>query len=114
MIEGMTILTQTEIYKKPDWVSNVVIILAIIALISFIIAACNDLSSKCGLCFGAISIICFISMIVLMFVNTANKMPTGRYKYQVTFDENVSIQEVYDKYKVLDVDGKLWTIEDKE
>lgn len=113
MIEGMTILTQTEIYKKPDWIVNVVIVLAVISILSLIMSiSCSSFKLEVSL--GVISFICFIALIIFMVIGEKNKFPTGRYEYQVTFDENVSIQEVYDKYEVLNVDEKLWTIKDKE
>ena len=36
------------------------------------------------------------------------------YKYKVIIDKSVSMIEVYDKYNVIEQDGKIWTIEDKK
>jgi hypothetical protein len=57
----------------------------------------------------------FISLILagILFTYTW-KEPTGRYKYQATISDNVSFNEVYDKYYIKDLKGKIYTIEDKE
>ena len=40
--------------------------------------------------------------------------PTGRYRYEATIDDSVSITEVYDRYKVVERRGDIWILEDKE
>ena len=57
------------------------------------------------------SIVCVISN----YINdTYNCEPTGRYRYEVTIDDSVSITEVYDHYNVVEQRGDIWILEDKE
>lgn len=35
-------------------------------------------------------------------------------QYQVIFDDSISANEVYEKYEVIKVDGKIWTIREKQ
>lgn len=39
---------------------------------------------------------------------------TGRYRYEVTIDDTVSFNELQEKYDVIEQNGKIWTLEDKE
>ena len=38
---------------------------------------------------------------------------TGKYEYKVTIDDTVSMTEFYEKYKVIEQEGEIWTIRDK-
>ena len=40
--------------------------------------------------------------------------PTGEYKYKVTIDDTVSLTEFYEKYEIIDQEGKIYTIKFKE
>lgn len=59
------------------------------------------------------SILLFASLIVMAGCKFIEQ-PTGRYRYEVTINKDVSIQEVYEKYNVIEKDGKKWILEDKE
>lgn len=110
MIEGMKILVQTELTKKPEWaiVTLTILMVAIVILLILTIYSGNPIKFGIPLC------LCIIASIAVMIVGECHKVPTGINEYQVTFDENVSIQEVYDKYEILEVNQNLWTIRDKE
>ena len=41
-------------------------------------------------------------------------VPTGKYEYQVTINNSVSMTEFYDKYEIVEVEGKIYTIREKE
>jgi hypothetical protein len=39
---------------------------------------------------------------------------TGEYEYKVTIDDSVSMNEFLDKYEILDQEGKIYTVKEKE
>lgn len=41
------------------------------------------------------------------------KEPSGVVEYQVTIDDNVSMNEFNDKYEIIKVDGKIYTVREK-
>ena len=61
-----------------------------------------------------ISIILSLVSLTSTLIIQSYAKPTGRYKYKVTIDKSVSMIEVYEKYNVIEQDGKIWTIEDKK
>lgn len=110
MIEGMKILTQTELTRKPNWAIATLIVLMVAIVILLVLTIYSENFIK----FGISLCLCIIASIVVMIVGNIHKVPTGIKEYQVTFDENVSIQEVYDKYEIIEVNQNLWKIRDKE
>ena len=42
------------------------------------------------------------------------KFDTGRNRYEVIFNDDQSIQDVYDKYIVVKQRGEIWVLEDRE
>ena len=114
MLEGIEILAQTDIMKNPDWTSlffTVMIVFMLlgigISIIGSIIDMWKLIACGCGLVIG---------IFITSFIIAANisQEPTGRYEYQVTIDDTVSFTELYEKYEVIDQNGKIWTIRDKE
>lgn len=108
MIKGVEILNKTPITEMTNGGFIVLIISAIVMAIAiFSIDNCN---SRGQLIWFLISLISVISIIVGLNI----RKPTGRYEYKVTIDNDVPIQEVYENYKIVEKDGKIWILEDKE
>ena len=42
------------------------------------------------------------------------KTETGRYEYKVLIEDGVEMKEFYERYNVIEQDGEIWIIEDKE
>ena len=69
-----------------------------------------------------VSIIKLIVGIVLLILGIIGSVcakkieeqPTGEYQYQVTIDDTVVMSEFYDKYEVIEVEGKIYNIREKE
>ena len=38
---------------------------------------------------------------------------TGKYRYKVIFRENMNLDELTDKYDIVNKDGKIYELEDK-
>lgn len=41
-------------------------------------------------------------------------VPTGRYKYEVKISDTTTFKEVTDNYKIVDNQGQIWVLEDKD
>ena len=113
MLEGIEILAQTDIMQKPDWAYIIFSIGMTSIVIGFIILIIGaGINRWKVVIFGLIFIV--VSFVVTFFICTiAPKEPTGRYEYQVTIGDNVSFTEFYEKYEVIDQNGKIWTIREK-
>lgn len=112
-MKGVDILNIEEISAVPEWIDIVIIIAVIVFIISIIILFISyDLWNVSFIASIITMLISFIFIIVLG-VNDIEE-PTGRYRYEATIDESVSITEIYDRYKVVDRRGDIWILEDKE
>lgn len=104
----MTILNQTPVME----VSYIVWILwAVLMFFSIIFNSIGWKMKKANWHRGAL-LASILALIILVF-GTLNKVPTGKYRYQCTFNDNVSINEIYDSYNVVSHEGELWVVEDK-
>ena len=112
MLEGITILNQVEIMDSPWWCIPVgalaaIVIGIIIMLILGVITEWHDASMYIGM------IVAVLSMFGI-WVAIGDSIPTGRYEYHVTIDESVSLKEFYSQYNIVDQQGEIYIIEDKE
>ena len=84
----------------------------------------------CGLVFVAVMAACFANdRIILGFICIAlafgsaivgslgvtySKTDINHIEYKVTIDDSVSMNEFLDKYEILDQEGKIYTVKEKE
>ena len=118
VIEGVTVLNEIVIYKD---VPVLLLLLTIIALVGGVLTIAIGLV---GLDFGDsigffVKIIIGIMLIVLgiigaIYTDKITKQPTGDYEYQVTIDDTVVMSEFYENYEVIEVQGKIYTIKEKD
>lgn len=109
MLEGIEILNQTEIKEAPEWLLLMFLISGIMMIVFLLISMSTG--DDITFVFMIISFITFvISLILLNFMD----FPTGKYEYQVTIDDSVSMNEFQEKYEIIDVEGKIYTIREKE
>lgn len=112
MIEGITILNQVEIMKSPWWCipaglsAFFVIGLGLATLLGFL-TDWSDASFYIG---AVVGVICMI----VILAKTGETIPTGRYEYHVTIDDTVDFKELYGRYDIVDQQGEIYIIEDKE
>lgn len=106
MMEGVEILSQsvcTE-FNEIGFIACVILC----GSIGFIIDLCNDFSD---VVFGAI-IVCVAGMFAY-FLIFEFAFPEKYIQYKVTISEEVSMTEFYEKYEIIDVDGAIYTIREK-
>lgn len=109
MIEGITVLNQTEITDMPKWFGfafGTCILLTILFVIGITIFD-NTVS-------GLLALIAGISCLMSVAIGVINEQPTGRYKYECIIDESVDFVDIYEKYNVVEQRGEIWVLEDKE
>ena len=111
-MKGIEILTKEPILELSKTLSIICMILFAVFIISSI---CIFVFIKEECCKHiVISIIISLVSLTSTLIIQSYAKPTGRYKYKVTIDKSVSMIEVYEKYNVIEQDGKIWTIEDKK
>lgn len=113
-MQGIDILNRTEIIETPYKVKIIIIFAAFVTMLS-ILGMCvagyklMDLLMLVSITTFVISVAAMISTLILY-----PKIPTGRYRYECTIDESVTLQDIYNNYKVIEQRGKIWILEDKE
>lgn len=109
-IEGIEILKKTRLYDFST-ASLISMIMFILLGVTFLILFCNLYNSKYDSLFlvlGAISIVCAF-IIPFLFIKPIN----NKYEYKVIIEDSASINDLYDKYEIIEKDGKIYTIQDK-
>lgn len=112
MIKGIEMLNKTAITEPGKTTLIVFFIAAVVFIISFILVI--HLGANDNVIGIVISSVLFFTSLIVMVGCKFIEQPTGRYRYEVTINKDVSIQEVYEKYNVIEQDGKKWILEDKE
>lgn len=112
LMEGITVLNQTEIIDIPMWVFiGTVVSLAVLiigAILYFTVS--NNIISDISVIAVILALIsCAIFVLLSIFI----KEPTGEYTYDCLISEDVTLTEFYEKYKVVEINGQIWTIKEK-
>ena len=63
--------------------------------------------------FGIISLLAMIAMPIIVITSKSHWRTNERNQYECIIDDSVSINEVYEKYNVIERRGKIWILEDK-
>ena len=122
MINGINVLNKTEILTtEPIYIIWLLLLIsAIILLVSFVITiicmSCdNNFLKNIGTISGTTLIVSFFSSLILLLLMSATgkTVHTGKYAYEVIIDDEVSLNEFYEKYEIIDVNGKIYTIKER-
>lgn len=107
MLNGVEVLNKVEMYKKFPII--LIIPMMVFLVLSMVISFEDGLKNKL---ISILFAICSMISIVTGFV--INSQPSGITQYQVTIDESVSMVEFNERYEVIEVEGKIYTIVEKE
>ena len=116
MIEGINILSQTEVVAASAF--NLTAFWAVFGLGSIMtIIICVCLWANEGFSADIIKIVC-IGVLISCFIGgaagigcaTPNSYAT---EYKVTISDEVSLNDFLDKYEILDQEGKIYTVKEK-
>ena len=114
MLEGIDILSKTKILDTPLWCDAIGSISLIGIVVGFIIMLISaGLEYKKTAIVSIIGIVVSIILLVLAIAFTGS-IDTSRYQYKVPIDVHASPTRRCDEHDVVDQEGKIWTIEDKE
>ena len=109
---GVEILSSTTIYNTilPKYFLAIGLLLGFIFVI--VMAACfaNDHIILCLICIA----LALGSGIVGSLGGTISKTDIDHIEYKVTIDDSVSMNEFLDKYEILDQEGKIYTVKERE
>ena len=119
MMTGVEILSMTEVateYTYNYWVAGIIYLIVVIGC--GILGASVPYANNCNWLEGAgIGILVSGLLGILLFaaVCVASQEPIAyETQYKVTIDESVSMVEFLDKYEILDQEGKIYTVRERE
>lgn len=114
MIEGVTILSKEMIMEPDIRISFIIFIFGILTIGAGVFISCLYINID----IRGVTIGCIITVIGIIVYVVSLRFPveveSGRYQYKATIEKSVSFNEVYEKYNVIEQDGNLWILEDKE
>lgn len=105
-MDGVTVLNTIEVIETTWGFSGLGLFFGfggLIAFIGLIITPSDNIP------FFLLSLI-MCSFISVMIFSTATKLPP-KLHYQVIIDDSVSMTEFTEKYKIIDIQGKIYTVE---
>lgn len=106
MMDGVEILSQSVCTEVNG--TALISCTLICMIIGLFIDLCNDLSDGILGAIAGCLVGCFAYAIIFQCI-----FPIKFIKYKVTVSEEVSMTEFYDKYEIIDVDGAIYTIREK-
>lgn len=120
IIEGMNILRQTSI-KEYTALSDFFIGFGVSIILIVIIVFCIKTKNKNQIMFNnrenQIFLFFYILGLAMVLITTIQfpwfYVETGRYTYECTFDDRVSVNSIDEKFNIICVEDGVWTIEDK-
>lgn len=115
MMEGITVLYQEPIYKiiyVNEDILNLLMYILIVMIVGVIISAiCFELK---GFIYCAIlSFATIFAMGILDSYSTTTK-EIEYYEYKVTIDDSVPMKEFLSKYEIINQEGEIFTIVERE
>jgi hypothetical protein len=117
MLDGIEVLNKVEIMESPMWIAIVVIVFFFIFLVSLIAGAIDiftDFLDNKKWIPGVGMIVSWVIILMMFICDKCCSEPTGKYEYQVTIDDSVSMTEFLEKYEIIEVNGKIYMIREKE
>lgn len=109
-MEGVEILEQIPVYATilPSWCGWLIFIIIVLLPIMIYSLYYNHLV------FFYVLLICCVSLIVIAFLTCAqSKDKIDHYEYKVIISDDISFKEFYDKYEIIKVEGKIYTVRER-
>ena len=118
MIKGIEVLTTNNIYTCADWCVIGFNIFLVISFLSFmLVLICNTDEDISDTVMRIIYIIYGISAICVITFGFCTKFSHSKFdhvEYQVTISDDTSMMEFNSKYEIVNQNGKIYTIKEKE
>lgn len=108
----MEILYQTEITRTTnEWLLYAMLIsIGLMAVFGICLLAAQDDFFAWSLIASLVSSLIF----GFLAMKYSCEVPTERSRYEVILNGDMSCQELYDRYEVIEHKGSIWVLEDKE
>ena len=106
----MNILYQQPITVWQSWCVCIEVIFIVVLIVS-IICLMADVKLETSLASFGLSL---LASVIFLIVGETCAIPSGRYRYEVTFDKEYSIQDICENYEILGQRGLIWKLEDKK
>lgn len=112
-MDGITFLSKEAILEGPPSASIVSFYSIIIAVMFLIATGFMKKDNIMKKIFGILWCLSTISCVIAGLIYVCAEKPTGRYRYEVTLDDDVTFKYIYDHYEVIEHHGDIWVFEDK-
>ena len=112
MIEGITVLAQKTITPPTGDIVAAFIFAALFLILGIMaIVVCISTDEPILCVTGAL---CLLGACILGTIGFTTLAEKPYVEYKVLIDQNVSWSEVYENYEIIDQEGQIYTIKDKE
>lgn len=108
-LNGITVLSEEQIFGAPDWASTVQVIL-IVAMFVFFIASMISAGAEKKLVSGILATIAIILGISLIVIAIIDPQELKYVQYYVTLSEDVPAADFINTYDVIQQKGDLWIV----
>lgn len=109
LMEGLEILSVSDTMPAGIGIILGILCFVVIALSIYLLA--DSIAEDSGV--GVITSLVFIGIGMFLSGVVASEIFCPTPTYKVLVDDSVSMNEFYDKYEILNVEGKIYTIEPK-
>ena len=109
---GVEILSTETIYNTilPGWCGAIAIIVMLICIIPFAISATEGKTVGVIICTALFA----VGIFIMAFSFSSNENSINHIEYKVIIDDSVSMNEFLDKYEILDQEGRIYTVKERE
>ena len=111
-MSGVEILSSEAIYNTilPEWCIALGFILGVAFLMATIFTFLDGYNILGCICL----VMTIASIVVACLGGSKSKTDISYIEYKVTIDDSVSMTEFMDKYEILDQDGKIYIVKERE
>lgn len=110
-MEGITVLNVVMEKNIPFWLLFLVVLCIIMVIGGIAVFCCSD--NLLTWILGGICVcvsVCFLALFLIDLDAYQTKVP----QYECLVDESVSVEELCEKYNVIERRGEIWVLEEKE
>lgn len=112
-MDGITILNVTEVSENSTLLLVALIFLIIGAIVNTVNLLLSTDTKQCVL-YGILTLALLAFSIVVGFAMDKDRKANEHNQYECLIDKSVGMEDVYEKYTVIERRGDIWVLEDKE